>query len=91
MSNIEAFASQLRGEVVLPQDSNYNDTRKVYNAMIDKRPGMIVKCVDVKFCSRPVLILIGQPNISGFQEDGSFHYLCYSKPVFQVAFQFYVS
>ncbi len=46
-SAIEAFASQLRGEVVLPQDANYDDTRKVYNAMIDKHPGMIVKCVDV--------------------------------------------
>ncbi len=44
-SALEAFASQLRGEVVLPQDSNYNDTRKVYNAMIDKNPGMVVKCV----------------------------------------------
>ena len=46
-SVLEAFASQIRGKVVLPEDSNYENTRKVYNAMIDKRPGMIVKCVDV--------------------------------------------
>ena len=46
-SVIEAFASQIRGKVVLPEDSNYENARKVYNAMIDKRPGMIVKCVDV--------------------------------------------
>ena len=28
-SALEAFASQLRGTVVLPQDANYDDTRKV--------------------------------------------------------------
>ena len=44
---IQEFTSQIRGEIILPQDSNYDDTRKVYNAMINKHPGMIVKCVDV--------------------------------------------
>ncbi|MCJ7715052.1 MAG: FAD-binding oxidoreductase [Anaerolineales bacterium] len=46
-SKIDDFATQIRGEVILPVDSNYDDSRKVYNAMIDKHPGMIVKCVDV--------------------------------------------
>ncbi len=46
-SLIEAFRGQLRGELILPQDSGYNDSRKVYNGMIDKYPAMIVKCVDV--------------------------------------------
>ena len=44
---IEMFASQIRGKIILPGDSNYDESRKVFNAMIDKRPGMIVKCVDV--------------------------------------------
>src|SRR6478609_1073715 len=46
-SDIEKFASQIRGKITLPGDADYDDTRKVYNAMIDKHPGMIVKCVDV--------------------------------------------
>jgi hypothetical protein len=46
-SLIENFRSQLRGKIVLPNDADYNETRKVYNAMINKHPGMIVKCVDV--------------------------------------------
>ena len=46
-SIIEEFASQIRGEIILPKDSNYDETRKVYNAMINKHPGIIVKCVDV--------------------------------------------
>ncbi len=44
---IEVFTSQIRGEVILPGNSNYDEARKVYNAMISKHPGMIVKCVDV--------------------------------------------
>lgn len=46
-SIIEAFSSQLRGELIKPTDKNYNETRKVYNGMIDKHPGLLVMCVDV--------------------------------------------
>lgn len=46
-SLIEVFASQLRGELIMPSDIHYNETRKVYNGMIDKRPGMFAMCVDV--------------------------------------------
>ena len=44
---IAAFRNQLQGKAVLPSDADYNETRKVYNAMIDKHPGMIVMCADV--------------------------------------------
>lgn len=44
---IENFKNQLRGELILPHDESYDQSRKVYNGMIDKHPGMIAKCVDV--------------------------------------------
>lgn len=44
---LDTFRSQLKGSLVFPSDANYNDTRKIYNAMIDKRPGLFAKCVDV--------------------------------------------
>ncbi|MGQ8335456.1 FAD-binding oxidoreductase [Sunxiuqinia sp. A32] len=46
-SSIDEFASGIRGAIVLPDDPTYDETRKVFNGMIDKRPGMFVKCVDV--------------------------------------------
>jgi len=46
-SAIQELASKIIGAVILPSDSRYEEARKVYNAMIDKRPGMIVKCLDI--------------------------------------------
>ena len=46
-SVIEDFSAQIRGSITTPQDGAYDNARKLYNAMIDKHPGMIVKCVDV--------------------------------------------
>lgn len=43
---IDAFTSKIRGEITFPKDSNYDEARKVYNAMINMYPGMIVKCMD---------------------------------------------
>jgi len=44
---IEQFGESLRGELILPGDQNYDEARKVYNGMIDKKPAMIAKCFDV--------------------------------------------
>ena len=44
---IKQFSSAIRGAVILPESAGYEEARKVYNAMINKHPGMIVKCADV--------------------------------------------
>ena len=43
----EDLKIHFRGTITLPKDKDYNEARKVYNAMIDKRPAIIAKCVDV--------------------------------------------
>lgn len=44
---INDFKSRIRGEVVLPADPSYDEVRQIWNAMIDRRPGMIVRCAGV--------------------------------------------
>jgi len=44
---IQQFKVGLRGSVIRPGDPNYDTARKIYNAMIDKHPAMIVQCRDV--------------------------------------------
>ena len=46
-STIAEFKQSLRGELIQLGDKNYDEARKVYNAMIDRRPGLIARCVDV--------------------------------------------
>ncbi|MBW2238435.1 MAG: FAD-linked oxidase, partial [Deltaproteobacteria bacterium] len=43
-TTIETFKAGLRGELIQPNDEGYDDVRKVWNAMIDKRPALIVRC-----------------------------------------------
>ncbi len=45
--DIAEFKNQLRGELIEPGDARYDAERKVYNAMIDRKPRMIARCADV--------------------------------------------
>ena len=44
---IQLFAEQLRGELIQPADQHYDVDRKLYNAMVDRRPRLIARCADV--------------------------------------------
>jgi FAD/FMN-containing dehydrogenase len=43
----DRLSSDLRGPLIRPNDPRYEQARKVYNGMIDKRPGLIAQCADV--------------------------------------------
>ena len=44
--SVEGLTSAVKGRVVEPTDSDYDESRALYNAMIDKRPAAIAYCVD---------------------------------------------
>jgi FAD/FMN-containing dehydrogenase len=44
---IDQLRSSIRGTIIQPGDPTYDSARKVHNGMIDKRPALIVRCVDV--------------------------------------------
>ena len=44
---IEKLKENLRGQLIQANDEGYEEARKVYNGMIDKRPQLIARCVDV--------------------------------------------
>ncbi|HEU5377678.1 MAG TPA: FAD-binding oxidoreductase [Ktedonobacteraceae bacterium] len=44
---IQELASHLRGALIRPGDADYEQARRVYNAMIDRYPALIVRSKDV--------------------------------------------
>src|SRR5712692_7629608 len=74
-SEIPEFKKQLRGELLLPSDPGYDSARKVWNGMIDRRPGMILRCAGVadviqavKFARKHHLVVAvrgGGHNVAG--------------------------
>jgi len=43
---IETLKNNVKGQIVLPDDPNYDEVRKIWNAMIDRRPAVIVQCAE---------------------------------------------
>jgi FAD/FMN-containing dehydrogenase len=70
-----SFKAVFKGPTLVPGDADYEDARKVWNAMIDRRPGLIARCtgtVDVVHAVRfarehRVLVSVrgGGHNIAG--------------------------
>jgi len=45
-SGIDQLREQVRGAVITPDDEGYEQARRVYNAMIDRRPAAVVRCAN---------------------------------------------
>jgi hypothetical protein len=58
-----ALAELLRGEVIGEHDAGYDDARTLYNAMIDRRPRMIARCVD----AGDVIAAVGYARENGLE------------------------
>jgi len=81
-ADLDSLKPRLRGQLLLPGEPGYDDSRSVWNAMIDKRPAAIVRCLGVadvvtgvNFAREhaiPLSIKGGGHNISGLAvcDDG---------------------
>ena len=56
-SRPHASWAALRGELIGPDDSGYDEARAVYNAMIDRRPALIARCTSTRPTSRAAIAL----------------------------------
>lgn len=50
----EKFKDSLKGQLVLPDDQGYDQVREIWNAMIDRRPAVIVQCAEADDVTRAI-------------------------------------
>ena len=41
---LQSFKATFKGQVLTAEDPAYEESRKVWNAMIDRRPGLVARC-----------------------------------------------
>jgi FAD/FMN-containing dehydrogenase len=73
---VQALREQVGGHTITPDDSDYDDARRVYNAMIDRRPKVIVRAAStddvvaaVNYArenSLPLAVRGGSHSVPGF-------------------------
>src|SRR5262245_29545229 len=44
-ATVQGFKTSLRGDLLCPTDEGYEDARKIWNGMIDRRPAFIARCM----------------------------------------------
>ena len=44
MAAVEKLGEGLRGPILLPESAGYDDARRIWNGMIDRRPALIARC-----------------------------------------------
>jgi len=51
---LKQFRMRVKGDVVLPQSTNYDETRTLHNLVHDKRPAIIVQASDASDVARSI-------------------------------------
>src|SRR2546421_622307 len=53
-SALKAFQTSLAGRVLTRDSAEYDEARTIWNAMIDRRPSIIVRCLNAEDVARAV-------------------------------------
>src|SRR5438132_3447557 len=74
-STINDLRARLRGELLSPGDAGYDAARRIWNAIIDKHPALIIRCAEasdvvsaVRFAREkqlPVAVRSGGHSVAG--------------------------
>lgn len=73
--SVDTLSQNFKGKLLYPESNEYNEARKVWNGMIDRKPGLIAQCVNsndiaeaIKFAKEYNLIVSvkgGGHNVTG--------------------------
>jgi NAD(P)-dependent dehydrogenase (short-subunit alcohol dehydrogenase family) len=56
------LAEHLTGDVIAPENPEYDTARRVWNGMIDRRPAVIARCADADDVAAAVRFLLSEDS-----------------------------
>ncbi len=75
-ADVRGLREAMRGQVLVPGETGYDEARKVWNGTVDRRPALIARCLDVADVQRalgfavehglPVAVRGGGHSVAGF-------------------------
>jgi FAD/FMN-containing dehydrogenase len=81
-AEVSTLREAVRGQVLVPGETGYDEARQVWNGTVDRKPGLIVRCADVADVQRalsfavqhdlPLAVRGGGHSVAGFSacDDG---------------------
>jgi hypothetical protein len=67
---LEAFGATLRGALLRPGSAGYDDARTLWNAMIDRKPGLVVRCAGQADVARAVKFAVEHQLLTAIRGAG---------------------
>jgi FAD/FMN-containing dehydrogenase len=68
--SVEGLRQQLRGEVIAPSDAAYDEARRAWNGMVDRRPALIARCADAEDVATAIAFARGHELAIGVKCGG---------------------
>ena len=69
-ATVQDFREVLRGSLVRPGDPDYDEARKVFNGMIDRRPALIARCADAADVAAAIQVARGNGLVVSVRSGG---------------------
>jgi FAD/FMN-containing dehydrogenase len=75
----EQLKGIVKGSVLIPEDLGYEEARQIWNAMIDRRPALIVQCAEAD--DVPPVIAFARKNKLEISIRGGGHNIAGKRPL----------
>ena len=83
-SAVDSRLKGFTGKIIMPGDTEYGDSRTIFNAMIDRQPSVIAQCANVDDVVRAV------EDVDVVEEERGMTLNCFDEVDFAISFPWHL-